>query len=415
MDEVLLEHPDVLQAVTFATPDERLGEEIAAAVVVVDEVRCDEAALQRHVAARLAAFKIPRLIVFVDEIPTGPTGKLQRIGLAQRLGVTSARDSRPSTQVMPAAEPELVNQLARLAADVLQVDEVSPGVDLFDLGLDSLTAADLVARAASEGLAPTSCPITIVFRHSTIASLAAALQAGYVDEEGLCVALRASGSRPPLFLVHGNDGGILVFRSLAERLGEDQPVYALRLPEDVSEIPDVESLARLYVGEIRRLYPSGPYGLYGLCFGASVALEMARDPGGEQVAALGLVNPLGVPVGKPRRATRQAVHLARRSLAHARKGTLRAALRGRLSARNELTDVQIALEPMRRAYRARPYPRSAAVFAMAPYLPRPADLRAVVRGGVEWVDLGGLHGEEMNEPYVTKIAEVLRTMTDSSS
>ena len=417
VDEVLLEHPDVLQAVTFALPDERLGEEIAAAVVVADGARCDEAALQAHVAARLAAFKIPRLIVFVDEIPTGPTGKLQRIGLAERLGVTSARDSRPPAQEMPAAEPELVNQLARLAAVVLDLDEVSPDVDLFDLGLDSLTAAALVARAASEGLAPTSCPITIVFRHSTIASLAAALQAGYVDEEGLCVALRASGSRPPLFLVHGNDGGILVFRSLAERLGEDQPVYALRLPEDVSEILDVESLARLYVGEMRRLHPNGPYGLYGLCFGACVALEMARDlvESGEEVAVLGLVNPLGVPVGKSRRATQKAVHLARRSLAHARRGTLPAALRRQLSAHDDLTDVQIALEPMRRAYRVRPYPRSAAVFAMAPYLPGPANLRAVVRGGVEWVDLGGLHGEEMNEPYVTRIAAVLRTMTDSAS
>ncbi|MDE0348960.1 MAG: AMP-binding protein, partial [Gammaproteobacteria bacterium] len=89
VDEVLLDHPDVAQVCTFAMPHARLGEEVAAAVVRGPEGGVDEAALRAFVAERLADFKVPRTIVFVDEIPKGATGKIQRIGLARALGLAS--------------------------------------------------------------------------------------------------------------------------------------------------------------------------------------------------------------------------------------------------------------------------------------------------------------------------------------
>ena len=85
VDEVLLQHPAVGQAVTFAMPHERLGEEVAAAVVLRDGSDAEERELRRFVGERLADFKTPRRIVILDEIPKGATGKVQRIGLAQTL------------------------------------------------------------------------------------------------------------------------------------------------------------------------------------------------------------------------------------------------------------------------------------------------------------------------------------------
>ena len=85
VDEVLLRHEAVAQAVTFAMPHDKLGEEVAAAVVLVDGVSVSEPEIREHVGRSLAAFKVPRRVVFCDELPKGPTGKLQRIGLAQRL------------------------------------------------------------------------------------------------------------------------------------------------------------------------------------------------------------------------------------------------------------------------------------------------------------------------------------------
>jgi acyl-CoA synthetase (AMP-forming)/AMP-acid ligase II len=87
VDEILMEHPAVLQAVTFAMPHPKLGEEVAAAVVLRQGTTASEQELREFSRARLASFKVPRKILIVEEIPKGATGKLQRIGLAERLGL----------------------------------------------------------------------------------------------------------------------------------------------------------------------------------------------------------------------------------------------------------------------------------------------------------------------------------------
>ena len=88
VDDVLCAHPAVLQAVTFALPDPVWGEDVAAAIVLRPGRTADDGELRRHAARTLARFKVPRRFVFVDEIPKGPSGKLQRIGLAKTLGLT---------------------------------------------------------------------------------------------------------------------------------------------------------------------------------------------------------------------------------------------------------------------------------------------------------------------------------------
>lgn len=87
VDEVLLDHPAVAQAVTFAMPHPKLGEEIAAAVILREAAELSERELRDFAAQKLADFKVPRKILFLEEIPKGPTGKVQRIGLAAKLGL----------------------------------------------------------------------------------------------------------------------------------------------------------------------------------------------------------------------------------------------------------------------------------------------------------------------------------------
>lgn len=91
VDEVLLDHPAVAQAVTFALPHDKLGEDVAAAVVLREGASVTENELRAFSRARLAEFKVPGTVVFLQEIPKGPTGKLQRIGLAEKLGLGSGR------------------------------------------------------------------------------------------------------------------------------------------------------------------------------------------------------------------------------------------------------------------------------------------------------------------------------------
>lgn len=87
VDEAIMDHPAVMQVVTFAMPHEKLGEEVAAAIVLREGASITEQELKDFLMRKIAAFKTPRKIVFLNEIPKGATGKLQRIGLAQKLGL----------------------------------------------------------------------------------------------------------------------------------------------------------------------------------------------------------------------------------------------------------------------------------------------------------------------------------------
>ena len=86
--QMLQAHPAVAQVVTFGMPHAKLGEDVAAAVVLREGQSLTERELREFAATRLADFKVPRKILFMAEIPKGATGKLQRIGLAEKLGLT---------------------------------------------------------------------------------------------------------------------------------------------------------------------------------------------------------------------------------------------------------------------------------------------------------------------------------------
>lgn len=152
IDEILMDHPAVAQVVTFAIPDGRLGEEIGAAVVLQPGAAATERELRDFAAGRLADFKVPRTVVFLAEIPKGATGKLQRIGLAQRLGLVP----EPCVEAGPAARPYTAPRtpverlVAQLWGDVLKVERVGIDHPFLELGGDSMLATLLVSRIRQE-------------------------------------------------------------------------------------------------------------------------------------------------------------------------------------------------------------------------------------------------------------------------
>ncbi len=89
VDTVLMDHPAVAQCVTFALPHPVLGEEVATAIVLRENVQATEQEIRDFAGIHLAAFKVPRKVLFLDEIPKGATGKMQRIGLAEKLGLAA--------------------------------------------------------------------------------------------------------------------------------------------------------------------------------------------------------------------------------------------------------------------------------------------------------------------------------------
>jgi len=143
VDEVLIDHPAIEQAVTFAVPHPQLGEDVGAALVLRGGFMATEMEIREFAASRLAYFKVPRWIRFLNEIPKGPTGKLQRIGLAERLGVEPIVEERPDY-----VEPEtpFERALAQIWRDVLKQDQIGRDDSFLALGGDSILATRVIAR-----------------------------------------------------------------------------------------------------------------------------------------------------------------------------------------------------------------------------------------------------------------------------
>ena len=89
VDNILMDHPLIEQAVCFGYEDKMLGEEIAAAIIIKENQNCSETDIKNYAEKKLAKFKIPKKIFFVNEIPKGATGKLQRNVLAKNFGLNN--------------------------------------------------------------------------------------------------------------------------------------------------------------------------------------------------------------------------------------------------------------------------------------------------------------------------------------
>jgi amino acid adenylation domain-containing protein len=147
IDDVLMEHPAVAQAVTFAVPDVRLGEDIATAVVLRQNALATERELRRFVATRLAAFKVPSQVLIVEAIPMGPAGKVQRRSLAEQFGLTGlGRDRLAFHTTYTAPRTPLEELVAGIWATVLGLERVGINDNFFHLGGDSLLATQLLIR-----------------------------------------------------------------------------------------------------------------------------------------------------------------------------------------------------------------------------------------------------------------------------
>jgi oxalate---CoA ligase len=291
VDDVLLGHPAVLQAVTFAISDPQLGEEVGAAIVLRPQCTATAPELQAFAAEKLAPFKIPRQVVFCPEIPKGPTGKLQRIGLADKLGIKAISLSTQAAYEQFVAPRTLVEEtLVRIWAEVLGLAKVGTQDNFFALGGDSLLAVHLFAEI--EQTLGDKLPLSSLFQASTIEQQAHLI----LEKDAFNVLMPiqvVNSRRPPLFLIHPVHGHVLGYRDLAHCLGEERSVYglqALGLDGRHRPLTQIAAIAAYCLKEIQTVQNQGPYFLGGFSFGGLVAVEIAQQlrQQGKEVALVAL-------------------------------------------------------------------------------------------------------------------------------
>jgi thioesterase domain-containing protein/acyl carrier protein len=183
-------------------------------------------------------------------------------------------------------------QLTRIWQEILGLDSITPDQNYFDLGGDSSLAVQMFAQI--EKIFKVKLPLATLYEAPTIEELTKILR-GETATSGWSplVAIQLAGSRPPFFCMHGAGGTVLMYRDLSRHLSDDQPFYGLQsqgLDGSCAPLTTVEEMASLYINEIRRVQPHGPYFLGGYCMGGTVAFEVAQQlqAEGEPVALLAM-------------------------------------------------------------------------------------------------------------------------------
>jgi amino acid adenylation domain-containing protein len=291
IETLLASHPAVRQAKVAVRGDSADTKRILAWVIPSEPGTVQETDLTGFLAARLPAFMRPDAIGIVESFPLNANGKIQVSALPDPVR------GKPETATMAAAPPvgETEKQLAAIWRELLGLADINRHDDFFALGGHSLMALRMFYRITREfGKTP---PLATLLQHPTIAGLAAALtpavEAPPMPGKGHVVTIARGGDATPLFCIHGGDGGVLFYRSLAALMPPDIPLHAIESLELGNSGPiescSIEETAAGYIRGMRAVQPQGPYRLAGYSFGGVVAHEMAcqltRD--GHAVAFVG--------------------------------------------------------------------------------------------------------------------------------
>lgn len=176
VEQVLRQHPAVLEAGVFGRADAVLGERVCAAVVLRKEMQATAGELTGFCAGRLAEYKIPAEIEFVQELPKGPTGKvLKRVlreGRYKDIAQQTAHKPSCATVKSVNSSRELEDRIAAWLAESLGVEErlIARHASFSDYGVTSRMAVELAGRLC--GWLGKSVPPTIAWQISTVSALA---------------------------------------------------------------------------------------------------------------------------------------------------------------------------------------------------------------------------------------------------
>ncbi|HYU31797.1 MAG TPA: thioesterase domain-containing protein, partial [Thermoanaerobaculia bacterium] len=353
-----------------------------------------EDTLRRQLRERLPEAMVPAVFVRLDALPLLPNGKVDRKALP-------APDRGPAPGFVPPRTAE-ESVVAEIWAELLGLEQVGAQDSFFERGGHSLLAVLLMARI--ERRFGKSLPLATLFAAPTVEALAALLaQAGSPasgERRPPLVAIQPRGDRAPFFCVHPVGGNVLCYLDLARQLGPDQPFYALQSPGP-GEASGIEQMAALYLEELRRVQPRGPYRIGGWSMGGLIAFEMARQLArdGDEPELVALIDSLPASSSEPLSEDELAAAFAREVGISPEIQPLFATFAANLQAS--------------RSYAPGTYPGRLALWLSEQTLAAVSPERAtawsrLALGGVETSTLPGDHYSILRSPEVERLAGELR-------
>ena len=433
VEAVIAASPGVAQARVLVT--ERTGEVGLCAFVVPGGAEpCSGEALRAWLAGRLSSAAVPQQIFIVPRMPLTPNGKLDDRQLLAEVhrparNPNAKREARTQTE----------DAITRIWEEILGVSNIGLDEDFFELGASSLQAVQMVSRLRDVS----GCALSLetLMRNATVARLVEAIQANAARrEEDLVIKVNEAGYRPPFWMMHPIGGHVLFIRRFGAHVGPDQPIFGIQaqgLDGVRPPLDELEAMAALYVRQIKRHQPTGPYHLGGPSFGGRIAYEVAQQlvAAGDDVRVLAIFD--AWPPGYPRRTRldRWLMDKIPEYVQRLRRGSLRETA-GRLLRRDKfghahyralegagvrtgsLNDsirrVIEANERASRRYRFKSYPGTVTFFRanqMPPWIG--VDFSDPTSGWSRWakscavIDVDCAHQFIMDEPAVAQVAREL--------
>jgi acyl-CoA synthetase (AMP-forming)/AMP-acid ligase II/thioesterase domain-containing protein/acyl carrier protein len=286
VDRALSLHPSIRDAAAFSVPHPRLGENVAAAVVLMPGAMTTPTEMKAFLTDHLAPFKIPHHVVVMPELPKGATGKTLRLQLSEA-AAAQIRDIAPP-------EDPLHVQILEIWQRLLGRADIGIDEDFFEAGGDSLLAVQMVCEI--EAITRQRIPPSALRSAYTVRELATAVVRGMPATPEL-VTLAKDGSGTPLLFYHGDyrTRGFYALK-LADMLTGDQPVYLLHSHPNPDLNLTIEEMAQAYLPHVLTAHPAGAFQIGGYCHGGLLAWEIAHqlERMGREVEGVALVDTISL-------------------------------------------------------------------------------------------------------------------------
>ncbi len=274
IENVLNKSSLVNQAVVVARADKD-GNKNLIAFIVSNSGNLDRKEILAYLKSKLPEYMIPSSLEELKQFPLTSNGKIDKKALL-KLELT---DHRSNQYTAPQTERQL--KMAAIWQEILGTERIGIHDNFFELGGHSLMAVRMITKLEAEiGI---QFPLSILFKYPTISSLLSSIEVNHSDLEKewkSLVPIKDSGTKSPVYIIHGSGLNVLNFSNIAKHVDPEQPVFGLQakgLSGLEDPLDDMKEIARSYIKEILEHNPSGPYAIAGYSFGGYVAVEMRNQ------------------------------------------------------------------------------------------------------------------------------------------
>jgi aspartate racemase len=272
IENVLNAHISIKQSIVAATENAKGDKILSAYVLPESNQNFSIKEIRNYLKKKLPDYMIPSFFIKLDKLPLTPNGKIDR----KKLPVPDHKILSSKNHSAP--RDELDTQLKFIWEKAFGFN-IGINDDFFEIGGHSLLAAQIFAQIRK--VLNKNLPLATLFKTSTISGLADVIrESDWKPAWSSLVPIKSKGHNPPLFLIHGAEGNILLYKILAQYLNDDRPIYGLQSQGLDGKSPilnDVREMAQKYIAEIKSIQPEGPYYLGGYCLGGTIAYEMAQQ------------------------------------------------------------------------------------------------------------------------------------------